>query len=124
MDYTKKDCIKWSKNRELDPVTGSRIEPGSYIYSRMVDLCKYHNVMYTGRKPENYIPKPNYRSFSDALKPSLNKIKSHEPTPESVQEYNYNPGCYTGKYKTVISKGVIKKIPIPPRKKTTGINTL
>jgi hypothetical protein len=125
MDYTKKDCLCWVKNRGVDPVTKSKIEPGSYTYSRLVDLCEHYGVVYTGKIPKNYIEEPVYRTLSTAPKPAkLPKPPPLEPPKPEYETYEYNPECYTGRYKTVIYNGKVKKVKEKGYRSKTGLHTL
>ncbi len=101
MDYTKQECIKWSKNRMVDPRYNSKIEIGSDAYNMLSDLCKIYDIVISYRIKDKTSPLFSQTNQPHFTNPHTNTPPYHyiiangmivKHSKESPKKYNKNKG--------------------------------
>ncbi len=133
MDYTKKHCLKWARNKNLDPISNTPIDPGSYTYNTLSKLCEKYDIVGTYKNPANYNTyEPNYRSLNDKPSSSSSSGSTNEPKKPDVKKAIFIPSdecdhIMSGHYTTSIVNGRIRRVRKerkPTVKKNANVHTL
>jgi len=100
MEYTKKECVKWSKNRSLEPRTNRPIEIGSDVYIILSDSCEKYGVIISYRlSNKSYnVPSTNFNGHQSSGKSCKYSIINNKV----VKNYNTSQSKVNNKNKGVI----------------------
>lgn len=94
MEYSRADCLRWSRNKNIDPQSGGPLEIGSDSYNKLYDLCSKYGIVSTRLNQSNNMPQSSQYSQS------------------SGHSNSYGSGpCYLQEnYKTILVDGQIRRI--------------